>query len=215
MTQPMIQVALDPLNFFDVIRLTEQVAPHVDIFEVGTPCIKFNGIQLVKALRKRFTKHKILVDLKTMTDGEYEAAPFYAAGADICTVLGVAGLDTIAGVMSAANGYGAQVQVDLMNVVDKQECARQAVDLGVQILGVHTGPNAEAADATPFADLQAIAELGLPAKISVAGRITAETASQAVESGASIIVAGSAIYSAPSAADAAAKIRNSITAVPV
>lgn len=215
MTQPLIQMALDSLNFYDALRLAEQVAPHVDIFEVGTPCLKYNGIQIVKALKKRFTQHKILVDLKTMDAGEYEAAPFYAAGANVCTVLGVAGSATIAGVISAANGYGGEVQVDLMNVVDKLACATEAVELGARIIGVHSGLDAQAASETPFADLQAVAGLGLRAKISVAGGINAQTASQAVEFGASIIVAGPAIYGAASPVEAAATIRNSVLSVAV
>ena len=49
-------------------------------------------LNLVRELRSRFPDKLILVDLKTMDAGEYEATPFYAAGADICTVLGVSGL---------------------------------------------------------------------------------------------------------------------------
>ena len=71
MTTPLIQMALDSLDFDATLALAEQVAPHVDIFEVGTPCIKFNGVKIVKALKERFPDHKILVDLKTMDDGEY------------------------------------------------------------------------------------------------------------------------------------------------
>jgi len=75
----------------------------------------------------------ILVDLKTMDVGEYEAAPFYAAGADICTVLGVSGLATISGVIKAANTYNAEAQIDLINVPNKLECAREAANQGLTL----------------------------------------------------------------------------------
>jgi 3-hexulose-6-phosphate synthase len=211
MTKPLIQMALDSLDFDATMALAEQVAPHVDIFEVGTPCIKYNGLKIVKALRERFPQHRILVDLKTMDAGEYEATPFYAAGADICTVLGVSGAATIAGVVKAAKAHNAEVQVDLINVPDKVACAMESATLGAQIIGVHTGLDAQAAGQTPFGDLKAIAELGLDVKISVAGGIKAATARQVVETGAGIVVAGAAIYGAESPAEAAREIRESIS----
>jgi len=207
MAKPLIQLALDSLDFDQTISLAEQAEPYVDIFEIGTPCIKHNGIDIVKALRERFPKKLILVDLKTMDAGEYEAAPFYAAGADICTVLGVSGLATITGVIKAANAYNAEAQIDLINVPNKLECAREAANLGAHIIGVHTGLDAQAAGQTPFADLQDIAELGLNVRLSVAGGINQSTVQQVVKAGADIIVVGAAIYGAPSPADAARMIR--------
>jgi len=205
-------MALDSLDFDQTVALAEQVAPYVDIFEIGTPCIKYNGVGLVKELRQRFPDQLLLVDLKTMDAGEYEAAPFYAAGADICTVLGVSGLATIGGVIKAARAHNAEVQVDLINVPDKVECARESAKLGAQIVGVHTGLDAQAAGQTPFADLQAIADLGLNVRVSVAGGIKQATVQQVVASGASIIVVGAAIYGAPSPAEAAREIRQLVDA---
>ncbi|WP_026223278.1 bifunctional 3-hexulose-6-phosphate synthase/6-phospho-3-hexuloisomerase [Methylosarcina fibrata] len=207
MARPLIQLALDSLDFDQTMSLAEQTAPYVDIFEIGTPCIKFNGIELVKALRAKFPNKLILVDLKTMDAGEYEAAPFYAAGADICTVLGVSGLATIAGVIKAAKAHGAEAQIDLINVPDKLECAKAAAELGAHIVGVHTGLDAQAAGQTPFADLQDIARLGLNVRVSVAGGIKEATVDQVVQSGADIIVVGAAIYGAPSPAEAARRIK--------
>ncbi|MBK8815734.1 MAG: 3-hexulose-6-phosphate synthase [Methylococcaceae bacterium] len=193
MAKPLIQMALDSLDFDATVGLATQVAPYVDIFEIGTPCIKHNGVKLVSELRARFPDKLILVDLKTMDAGEYEATPFYAAGADICTVLGVSGLATIAGVVKAANAHGAEAQIDLINVDDKIGCARASADLGAQIVGVHTGLDAQAAGHTPFADLGAIASLGLPVRISVAGGIKQSTVQDVVQAGANIIVVGAAI----------------------
>jgi len=212
MAKPLIQMALDSLDFDATVALATQVAPYVDIFEIGTPCIKHNGVKLVKALREKFPSHLLLVDLKTMDAGEYEATPFYAAGADICTVLGVSGLPTIAGVVKAAKLHGAEAQVDLINVPNKVECARESAKLGAQIIGIHTGLDAQAAGQTPFSDLQDIASLGLNMRISVAGGIKPATINQVVASGASIIVVGAAIYGAPCPATAAKEIRNLVNA---
>ncbi len=201
------QMALDSLDFDATMALAETVAPHVDILEIGTPCIKHNGIPLLQALRAKFPNNKILVDLKTMDAGEYEAEPFYAAGGDICTVLGAAGIATIKGVIAAAKKHGGECQVDMINVDDKVALAKECVAAGAQIIGVHTGLDAQAAGHTPFADLADIAAaVGDSAKISVAGGVKADTAQQVKDAGASIIVAGAAIYGAADPAAAAAEI---------
>jgi len=213
MAKALIQMALDSLDFDATVALATTVAPYVDIFEIGTPCIKHNGINLVKELRARFPEKLLLVDLKTMDAGEYEATPFYAAGADIVTVLGVSGLATCQGVIKAANAHGAEAQIDLINVEDKVACARATCEAGAQIMGIHTGLDAQAAGHTPFADLNDIAALGLPVRISVAGGIKASTVQDVVRAGASIVVVGAAIYGAASPADAAREIRELVDAV--
>lgn len=211
MAKAMIQMALDSLDFDQTITLATITAPFVDILEVGTPCIKHNGIALVKALREQFPNNKILVDLKTMDAGFYEAEPFYKAGADICTVLGTADLGTIKGVIDVANKYGKEAQVDLINVKDKAKRTTEVAKLGAHIIGVHTGLDQQAAGQTPFADLQLVAGLG-NLKISVAGGIKQSTIQQVVHAGASIAVVGAAIYGAASPAAAAAEMRELVDA---
>lgn len=206
MARPSIQLALDSLDVGQTLSLASQAAPYVDILEIGTPCIKHNGINLVRELKKEFPDTLVLVDLKTMDAGEYEATPFYAAGADTVTVLGVSGLPTIKGVIDAANKHSAKVQVDLINVTDKATTARESAELGAHIIGVHTGLDAQAAGQTPFTDLQLISALDLDVGISVAGGINHSTVQQVVRAGATVVVVGAAIYGAASPADAAREI---------
>ena len=202
-----IQMALDSLDFDATMALAEQVAPYVDILEIGTPCIKYNGLKLVKALKAANPDKKILVDLKTMDAGEYEATPFYEAGADICTVLGVSDKATMGGVIKAANANNAEAQIDLISVKDKKAVATEAARNGAQIIGVHTGLDAQAAGQTPFEDLKTIAGLGLNVKVSVAGGINKDTIQSTVQAGADIVVVGAAIYGAPSPAASAKELR--------
>lgn len=200
------QMALDSLDFDATVALAEKVAPHVDILEIGTPCIKHNGIKLLETLRAKFPNNLILVDLKTMDAGYYEAEPFFKAGADITTVLGTADIGTIKGVIDVANKYGKKAQVDMINVSDKAARAKEVAAIGAHIIGVHTGLDQQAAGQTPFADLATIKGLGLNVEISVAGGIKAATVKQVKEAGANIIVAGAAIYGADDPAAAAAEI---------
>ncbi len=200
------QMALDSLDFDATVALATKVAPHVDILEIGTPCIKHNGIKLLEVLRAKFPNNKILVDLKTMDAGFYEAEPFYKAGADICTVLGTADIGTIKGVIDVANKYGKQAQVDLINVTDKAARTVEVAKLGAHIIGVHTGLDQQAAGQTPFTDLALVTSLNTGAKVSVAGGIKAATVAQVVTAGADIVVAGAAIYGAADPAASAAEI---------
>ena len=199
-------MALDSLDFDATVALAATVAPHVDILEIGTPCIKHNGIKLLETLRAKFPNNQILVDLKTMDAGFYEAEPFYKAGADICTVLGCADIGTIKGVIDVANKYGKKAQIDLINVADKAALTKEVVAAGAHIIGVHTGLDQQAAGQTPFTDLAAIAALNLGVEISVAGGVKANTAAQVRDAGATIIVAGAAIYGAEDPAASAAEI---------
>ena len=54
------QMALDSLDFDATVALAAKVAPHVDILEIGTPCIKHNGIKLLETLKAKFPKNQIL-----------------------------------------------------------------------------------------------------------------------------------------------------------
>ena len=107
---------------------------------------------------------------------------------------------------AAAKKYGKECQEDMINVEDKESLAKEAVAAGADIIGVHTGLDAQAAGHTPFADLAAIAALNTGAKISVAGGVKAATAQEVKDAGAAIIVAGAAIYGAADPAAAAAEI---------
>jgi 3-keto-L-gulonate-6-phosphate decarboxylase len=62
MGRPLIQLALDSLDVGQTLSLASQAAPYVDILEIGTPCIKHNGINLVRELKKEFPDTLVLVD---------------------------------------------------------------------------------------------------------------------------------------------------------
>jgi 3-hexulose-6-phosphate synthase len=213
MAKPLIQLALDSLDYQQTLKLASLAAPYVDILEIGTPCIKHNGIQLVYELRNRYPGKQIFADLKTMDAGYYEAEPFFKAGADITTVLGTADLGTIKGVIDVANAYGKEAQVDLINVGDKPKRAAEVAELGAHIIGIHTGIDQQLAGQTPFADLQNLLALGLNVKVSVAGGINQATVEQVARSKPGIIVVGGAITGSSSPADSARQIRELVDAV--
>jgi 3-hexulose-6-phosphate synthase len=206
----LIQAALDTLDFECTLKLAKDISPYIDIIELGTPCIKFNGIRLLKEVKAAVPNCKVLADLKTMDAGLYEASPFYEAGADIVTVLGAADAGTIKGVVEASMSTKAQAQVDLINVKNKLETVAIAYELGAHIIGVHTGLDQQAKGQTPFEDLRKVQQMKVGLKISVAGGINKDTVRQAIDAGADIVVVGAAIYGAADPVRAAAEIREAV-----
>ena len=202
----LIQAALDTLDYEQTIRLAQRISPYVDIIELGTPCIKYNGIRIVETVNTFVPQCLTLADLKTMDAGQYEASPFYEAGADIVTVLGAADAGTIKGVVEASKTTKAQVQVDLINVKNKLATVALAYELGAHIIGVHTGLDQQAKGQTPFEDLRKVQQMKVGLKISVAGGINKDTVRQAIDAGADIVVVGAAIYGAADPVRAAAEI---------
>ncbi len=206
----LIQAALDTLDYEQTIRLAQRISPYVDIIELGTPCVKYNGIRIVETVHILIRDCLTLADLKTMDAGLYEATPFYEAGADIVTVLGAADAGTIKGVVEAAKSKNAQAQVDLINVKNKLETVALAYELGAHIIGVHTGLDQQAKGQTPFEDLRKVQQMKVGLKISVAGGINKDTVRQAIDAGADIVVVGAAIYGAADPVCAAAEIREAV-----
>ena len=202
----LIQAALDTLDYEQTIRLAQRISHYVDIIELGTPCIKYNGIRIVETVNTFVPQCLTLADLKTMDAGQYEASPFYEAGADIVTVLGAADAGTIKGVVEASKSTKAQAQVDLINVKNKLETVALAYELGAHIIGVHTGLDQQAKGQTPFEDLRKVQQMKVGLKISVAGGINKDTVRQAIDAGADIVVVGAAIYGAADPVGAAAEI---------
>ena len=202
----LIQAALDTLDYEQTIRLAQRISHYVDIIELGTPCIKYNGIRIVETVNTFVPQCLTLADLKTMDAGQYEASPFYEAGADIVTVLGAADAGTIKGVVEASKTTKAQVQVDLINVKNKLATVALAYELGAHIIGVHTGLDQQAKGQTPFEDLRKVQIMKVGLKISVAGGINKDTVRQAIDAGADIVVVGAAIYGAADPVRAAAEI---------
>ncbi len=201
-----LQFAMDTLSTASALELAAAAAPYVDILELGTPLIKSEGLAAITAIKQAHPDKTVFADLKTMDAGELEADIAFRAGADLVTVLGVAGDSTIAGAVKAARAHGKGVVVDLIGVSDKAARARQVVALGAAFVEMHAGLDEQAEDGY---SLEALLHAGSESEVpfSVAGGVNAESVSAVEASGARVAVAGSAIYSAPDVAAAAAGIR--------
>ena len=190
-----LQLALDMLSSEIALAISQAVEPYVDIIEIGTPLLKHEGIGVLRLLRKNFPDKTLLVDLKTMDVGQYEADFAFDAGADIVTVLGVADDATIAGAVASAEAHGKSVVVDIINVTNKPERARQIQDLGAHYIGIHSGIDQQMRGHSPLIDLRAVMN-SVNIGVLVAGGIRLETLGEVLAMKPNIVVVGGAITSA-------------------
>lgn len=201
-----LQFAMDTLTTDAALELAAAAAPYVDILELGTPLIKSAGLSAITAIKDAHPDKVVFADLKTMDAGELEADIAFSAGADLVTVLGVAGDSTIAGAVQAAKKHGKGIVVDLIGVSDKPKRAKEVVALGAEFVEMHAGLDEQAEEGFTFSTLLRDGEAsGVP--FSVAGGINASTIASVRQSGAGVAVAGAAIYGAPDVGAAAAALR--------
>ncbi|MFA6679877.1 MAG: 3-hexulose-6-phosphate synthase [Candidatus Methanomethylophilaceae archaeon] len=191
---PVLQIALDLMQLRRSIEISEEaVKGGADWIEVGTPLIKSEGTEAIRALRKKYPNNKIVADTKTMDVGGFEVEIMAKAGANIITVLGLADDSTISEAVMTARKYGAEIMIDLINVPDKVKRSIEVEKLGVSYICIHMGIDQQMkGEELPINTLKNIvAETSTP--VAVAGGITAENAGNYVRSGASIIIVGGGI----------------------
>jgi len=208
--KPVLQLALDFVDLERAIQVAaEAVEGGVDWIEAGTPLIKSEGLNAVRALRQRFPNHVIVADMKTMDAGRAEVEVAAKAGANIIDVLGAASDSTVRECVEAARNYGAEIIVDLIEVGDPVDRARAAEAAGADYIAVHTAIDMQMRGGDPFERLKVVAN-AVDIPIAVAGGINSETAAKAVESGADIVIVGGAIIKSEDARRAAEEIKRAI-----
>lgn len=207
---PILQVALDFLDLPRALTVAEEALKGgVDWIEAGTPLIKSEGLEAVRQMKRRWPDAVIVADLKTMDAGRFEMESAAKAGARVAGVLGAASDATIAECIEVARNYGLRVIVDMIEVADPVERARQVEDMGADYVGIHTAIDQQMQGK---ADLELIRRVkdAVSIPVSVAGGINSETAADAAAAGADIIVVGGAIIKAADAELAARQIRQAI-----
>jgi 3-hexulose-6-phosphate synthase len=190
--EPIVQISLDLTNTkeaLDVARVAMRCG--VDWLEAGTPLILAEGMHGVRALRKEFPNAPIVADLKTMDGAGLEAEMMFQAGANMTVVMGQAHDASIIEQVKMARRYGGKVMCDVMLCADKPGRARQAQELGVDYIVVHTGFDERNMihGLSPLNDLPAILDaVSIP--VQAVGGLSIDQAIQTLEMGAEIVVFG-------------------------
>ena len=205
-----LQVALDFLELDRALECArEAVRGGADWLEAGTPLIKSEGLDSVRALRKEFPRHTIVADMKTLDAGRVEMEAAAKAGAQVAVVSGAASESTVLECVEAGRNYGVKVALDLLAAKDPVGLAKKALGWGVSIIGVHASIDEQMRGLAPFAVLREVAE-AVSAEVSVAGGINSETAPEAVKAGADIVIVGGAITKSAKAELAASTIKRAM-----
>ena len=209
--EPVLQVALDFMHLKRALQAADEaVAGGADWVEAGTPLLKSEGVDAVRALRKRFPRKTIVADMKIMDTGAFEVEIAAKAGADVVTVLAVSDDATMAEAVKAARRYGARVMADLIGCPDMVARAKEVQALGADYLCVHVSIDEQMIAKTPLRRLQQVAKVA-KVPVAVAGGLNSETAAQALAAGASIVIIGGALIKAPDVRKAAETLKKAMS----
>ena len=167
------------------------VKAGVDWLEVGTPLLLAEGLHAVRAFRAEFPDTPIVVDLKTMDGAGLEAEMMFKAGGDMVVVMGQAHDASIIEQVKMAQRYGKQVMCDVMLCPDKPGRARQAQEMGVDYIIVHTGFDERnmIPGLSPLDDLQDVLN-AVDIPVQAVGGLSVPQAIETLALGAEIVVFG-------------------------
>ncbi|MGE8081206.1 3-hexulose-6-phosphate synthase [Peribacillus loiseleuriae] len=188
-----LQLALDLVNIPEGISVVREVEAYVDVVEIGTPVVINEGLRAVKEMKEAFPNLTVLADLKIMDAGGYEVMKASEAGAGIVTVLGATDDSTIKGAVEEAKKHGSEILVDMINVKDIEQRAKEVDALGVDYICVHTGYDLQAAGENSFEQLRTIKRVVKNAKTAIAGGIKLETLPEVIQAQPDLVIVGGGI----------------------
>ena len=209
--KPILQLALDFPDLHRAIQIAkESVKGGVDWIEVGTPLIKSEGLNAVREIKRKFSRHVILADMKTMDTGSFEVEIAAKSGADIIIILALADTSTIKEAVEAGKKYNTKIMVDLIGVEDPITKSAELEKIGIDYICIHVGIDQQMKGMDP---LKTLTEVAATVKIplALAGGINSESAAKAVTSGAKIVIIGGAITKAENARAAAKIIKKAMS----
>jgi len=189
---PYLQIALDSPSLEQAKRVIQDL-PESDriILEVGTPLLKKYGVRVIRDLREIAQSVFIIADLKTLDVGKVEVDLAFEETADAVVASGLAAKETLDQFIYEAKKLGIYAVVDMMNVDDPVE------KLGIlkempNVVILHRGIDMETGRSHGLERAMEIKDAFTDQKflVAVAGGIIPETAREALEKGADILIVG-------------------------
>jgi bifunctional enzyme Fae/Hps len=189
---PYLQIALDAPSLESAKKVIEAL-PGSDriILEVGTPFIKRYGTRGINDLRQIARDKFMIADLKTLDVGKVEVDIAYEDTADAVVAAGLAPPETLDATVQEARRLGIYAVIDMLNVEDVLGKLKSLKDLP-DIVILHRGIDQESGRTCGLERIKLIRH-AFPKKkylIAVAGGIVPETAKEALEQGADILIVG-------------------------
>jgi bifunctional enzyme Fae/Hps len=189
---PYLQIALDAPSLEGAKKVIEAL-PGSDriILEVGTPLIKRYGTRGINELRQIAKDKFIIADLKTLDVGKVEVDIAYEDTADAVVAAGLAPPETLDATVQESRRLGIYAIIDMLNVEDvlgKLKSLKEFPDIVI----LHRGIDQESGRSCGLERIKLIRQ-AFPNKkflIAVAGGIVPETAKEALDQGADILIVG-------------------------
>jgi len=189
---PYIQIALDIPSLEQTKRIIMQI-PKSDriILEVGTPLIKKYGTKVIRDLREVAKDMFMVADLKTLDVGKVEVDLAYEDTADAVVAAGLAPTETLDGFIYEAKRLGIYAVVDMLNVDDPIKKLKSLKEFPDVII-IHRGIDQETGRTIGLELIEKLRETFKDKRflVAVAGGIVPETAKEALEKKADIIIVG-------------------------
>ena len=213
MKLPWVQVAIDTLTLKrgeELARMATQAG--ADWIEVGTPLITFEGISSIGTIARACPGKPILADFKAQDGVAKYFREAGVQGARLATVLGVVANGSIKAAIQGGKEADVQVVADMYAVPQNMLArrARELQDLGVDYLMIHLGFD-ESRDEPYKRPTDGLEEVVAAVSIPVGvGTFGIEDAVEAIRKGASFVVQGEPLLSAP---DGVEKLSEFITTV--
>ncbi|MEM2098750.1 MAG: bifunctional 5,6,7,8-tetrahydromethanopterin hydro-lyase/3-hexulose-6-phosphate synthase [Candidatus Bathyarchaeia archaeon] len=189
---PYLQISLDAPELDKTKKVIEQI-PGSDriIIEVGTPLIKRYGTRVIRELRQTARDVFMVADLKTLDVGKVEVDIAYEDTADAVVAAGLAPPETLDAFVHEAKRLGIYGIVDMLNVEDPIAKLSQLKEFPDVVI-LHRGIDQETGRTIGLDLIQKMRQTFNDKRflIAVAGGIVPETAKEALEKGADIIIVG-------------------------
>ena len=206
--EPTLQVALDFLELSRAMVVAREAwKGGATWIEAGTPLLKSEGLEAIRALRNEFPKAYLIADTKTLDAGRTEFEAAAKAGANCATVCVTESDSTVLECIEAGRNYGIDVCVDLLGLKGDRlvEVAKRCQEWGAHHVGLHLPIDDQMRGGDPAAQLR-ILRPHVTIPIAVAGGVNSENAADVVKAGADIVIVGGAITKSADAAKAAKNI---------
>ncbi|HLC00265.1 MAG TPA: bifunctional 5,6,7,8-tetrahydromethanopterin hydro-lyase/3-hexulose-6-phosphate synthase [Candidatus Bathyarchaeia archaeon] len=189
---PYLQISLDNPDLEKAKKVIAQL-PGSDriIIEVGTPLIKRYGTRVMNDLRQTTKDAFMVADLKTLDVGKVEVDIAYEDTADAVVASGLAPPETLDAFVHEAKRLGIYGVVDMLNVEDPVAKLKPMKEFPDVVI-LHRGIDQESGRTCGLERIKILRQTFSDKKflIAVAGGIVPETAKEALEQGADILIVG-------------------------
>jgi len=193
---PYLQVAMDIPNWEHIGRVVKEL-PRNDhlIIEAGTPLIKRYGVDIVGKIKEIKPETFVIADLKTLDTGNLEVRMVSDAGADAVVISGLAPHQTIEKAIAETRKTGIYSSLDMLNVADPIEVIKGLHKSGFMpdVIELHRAIDVEQDEQHAWGNINEIKQIDGKVLVAVAGGVREETAPEALEGGADILIVGRGI----------------------